>query len=365
VLNELDRHSRRGPEPALTFGRPGIAAYLIVVILYTVAALGLTVFLHGDWQQTLSEFLQVALKISRSVLDTQVKAILVVVPILWWYWRGKPAVDLRSVVFVAIAATVLQVGFFFMKAAIPALVPFYADPFLADLEKALFLGHDAWELTHAITPTAVAAWFPTVYSTIWTLLAYAFPIFVVATDRDPLRVRRYLWLFFLTWVVLGNILATAGSSVGPIYYDRLLGTDRFAALHASLDEIGREVGSTSDFKDMLWDLSVGKLSFISAFPSVHVAIACVAALYVRERYPGFRLLGDLFLAVILLISVHSGYHYLLDGIASIAVVLALNAGLRKVGRRGPEGPDRLPSATGPGMTETDSARHEARSAHLP
>jgi membrane-associated phospholipid phosphatase len=89
-------------------------------------------------------------------------------------------------------------------------------------------------------------------------------------------------------------------------------------------------------QETLWTNLGGLLSCISAFPSVHVAIACVAALYLRERFRPFRLIGDAFVAMILLISVYSGYHYLLDGVASLVIVLALNAGLvRHANRRGP------------------------------
>jgi hypothetical protein len=339
-----------------------MTAYLLAVIVYTVSALALTVLLHGDWQQTLSEFLRVAFTIFRSVFDVQLKAILIAVPLLWWYLRGRPAAPLRSVILVAVAASILQIGFFFMKAAIPSLVPFYADPFLAELENALLLGHDAWELAHALTPDALAAWFPTIYTTLWSSLAYAFPILLVATDRDPQRVRRYLWLFFLTWIVLGNILAIVGSSVGPVYFDRLLGTDRFAAMHQSFETIGFASGSMAQLQDRLWDLSEGKLSFISAFPSVHVGVAFVASLYIRERFRPFWPFGDLYLLLVLLVSVYSGYHYLLDGLASIGVVLALNAALRWLAPRDQDGPEAPVSGLGGGQAPVPTSE---QSAHPP
>jgi hypothetical protein len=342
-----------------------MAAYLLAVILYTAAALALTGLLHGEWQQTVSDFLRVALTISRSVFDIQVKAILIALPILWWFWRGKQASQLRPVVLVAVAAGILQIGFFFTKAAIPSLVPFYADPFLADLERSILLGRDAWEVSHAITPSVLADWFPTIYTTMWSILAYAFPIFVVATDRDALRVRRYIWLFFLTWLVVGNVLAIAGSSVGPVYYDRLLGTERFAAMHESFEVIGYASGSMAQLQDRLWEVSGERLSFISAFPSVHVAVAFVASLYIRERYRRLWPLGDLFLALILLVSVYSGYHYLLDGIASIGIVLALNALLRRFGQSDLKGNEALELVPAPLAEEKDLAKAKARSAHLP
>lgn len=149
----------------------------------------------------------------------------------------------------------------------------------------------------------------------------------MATDRDEARAKRYVWLFFLSWVVAGNIVALAGSSVGPIFYDRVMGTERFADLHASLDALGFSQGPIAALQGRLWENSTEMLSLISAFPSVHVAVAAIVALYIRERVRWSWPVGDAFFALILLISVYSGYHYLVDGLTSLVIVLALNSAL--------------------------------------
>jgi hypothetical protein len=65
------------------------------------------------------------------------------------------------------------------------------------------------------------------------------------------------------------------------------------------------------------------VSGISAFPSVHVA---VAALYVFVGFAVHRLLGWAFLALLLgtlVGSVHLAWHYALDGYVAIVAVAAL------------------------------------------
>ena len=59
---------------------------------------------------------------------------------------------------------------------------------------------------------------------------------------------------------------------------------------------------------------------ISAFPSMHAAMATLWAGYLVERSRWLAPIGLGFLAVILYLSVYTGWHYAVDGIASIAVV---------------------------------------------
>jgi hypothetical protein len=310
--------------------------YFTVTLVYLLAAWLLLVLLHGSALQILAVPLQLAEVYAGLILGPAVFILLIAIPIMWWFGRRSSWEHLSLIFLVAMSSILLQVGFLLFKSAIPLVVPFYADPFWAMLDRSLLLGHDAWELAHAVTPGILVGWFPLFYHTLWFALAFAFPIVVVATDPDARRVARYTWLFFLSWIVTGNIIALLGSSVGPVFYDRLLGADRFADLHLALASSGFSAGPIGMGQETLWTNLGGLLSCISAFPSVHVAIACVAALYLRERFRPFRLIGDAFVAMILLISVYSGYHYLLDGVASVVIVLALNAGLvRHANRRGP------------------------------
>lgn len=60
-----------------------------------------------------------------------------------------------------------------------------------------------------------------------------------------------------------------------------------------------------------------KGSGISAFPSVHVAIAALLALYGWERGPLWAALSGAYCLIILFLSVYLGWHYAVDGYFSI------------------------------------------------
>lgn len=241
----------------------------------------------------------------------------------------------------------LQIGFVFAKSAIPQLVPFYADPFLAEVDRNLFFGRDGWEVAHALAGEGYAWLFPALYMPVWSALALGFPMLIALTDPDRARAGRYAWLFMLTWVVVGNVLATLGSSVGPIYYDRLLGSDHFANLAIAMDQSGLAESALGRLQDHLWAGSRAAsmpLSLISAFPSVHVAIATVAALYLRERAPRLAPVGYAFLCAIAFISVYSGYHYAICALAGWVVVVVLNMAL-ELGMHRPGRTDDQPVGT--------------------
>ncbi|MZR11940.1 hypothetical protein GQE99_02780 [Maritimibacter sp. DP07] len=255
---------------------------------------------------------------------------------LWWAiplaalaLGPKRSIDrLVPTLYVTASAVVLQVGFIFAKCTIPQLVPFYADEALIQLDQAILFGNHAWELSHRITPEALAAWFHTLYLPVWMFAALAFPILVVATDPDIRRARRFTWIFFGSWLVIGNILATLGSSVGPIYIDRMTGGDTFAELHAALMSKDWLTSPIGQVQDRLWRVSsstdVIEISAISAFPSMHVAVATVVALYLQERSRILAVMGWSFFAMIVWISIYSGYHYIWDAIVATAIVWCAN-----------------------------------------
>lgn len=298
-------------------------------ILYVMAAAGLTLALYADPVSALALLLSCAAGFAWLIAEHATLGLALVLPALFWFRRRLSPQVLKDMLLIAIASIFLQVGFLFFKSAIPQLVPFYADAYWARADQILLGGYDAWELAHRVVPQKLLSWFPMFYVGLWSMLAYGFPVLVVATDRDASRAKCAVYLFFLSWLVIGNLVALAGASVGPVFYDQLTGTARFAALHEALAQAGFAQSLMGQVQAQLWSNSSGAISFISAFPSMHVAIAAVLAVYIRDRFPRFWPLGDGFLLMILLISVYSGYHYLLDGLFSIAAVLAGHLLLRR------------------------------------
>jgi hypothetical protein len=244
---------------------------------------------------------------------------------------------LPVVVTALLGALFLQSGFTMFKNALPFMSSYFADPFLARLDKALHFGVDPWVLAHRIGAYLPIDLLIKSYTTIWSFPALALPVIIAATDTDRARIGRTLVLFVASWVFLGNVLALAGLSVGPVFYDRLLGEARFGELANALQTGGISQSRIGQTQQSLWEIyATGSAKLgagISAFPSVHVGTATVAAIYMVERSRWLAPLAAAFLLFILFFSVYSGYHYAIDGYASIAVILALWWFLKKRGAR--------------------------------
>ncbi|WP_417261292.1 phosphatase PAP2 family protein [Celeribacter sp.] len=238
------------------------------------------------------------------------------------------------------AATVALVsGYTLFKAVIPTVVPFWADPMLAGWDRMLHGGRDAWHVAHDLR-----GWIDTdgaafTYSGVWGAFAFSFPMLLALGDSDPARKARYLSLYALSWVLLGNVLATVFASVGPIYADLVTGGDHFAPMVASLSDLTFPGTSVDRVQQALWakyveggGTQLGG-SGISAFPSMHVAMATIWALYVSERSRFYAPVGIAFATTILFLSVYTGWHYAVDGYASVLFTVAIFAFLRVFMRR--------------------------------
>ncbi|WP_413867685.1 phosphatase PAP2 family protein [Albidovulum sp.] len=252
----------------------------------------------------------------------------------------RSAANLGDLGYALAGSSLFQAAFSLMKSSIPFFVPFYADPPLAALDRMLHGGVDPWIITHRWAGLFPAEWLFPLYLDIWLFPAIGFVVFMALTDRNRDRQMRFVALYFTCWVFLGTVLSLAGASVGPVYYDALLGGSRFGALTAALAASPLAADNLAQVQDYLWasyerrGLALG--SGISAFPSVHVGVATMIALYLAERRWWLALPGAGFVAAILFLSVYTGYHYAVDGYFSIVVVVAVWAALRRVAHSGLE-----------------------------
>lgn len=246
---------------------------------------------------------------------------------------GSAAELVSSVSFAAVGTLVFHAGFTLIKTSMPYILPFWADPALADLDRMLHLGTDPWRLVHELGSKTRMEWLLPAYMSVWFIPAICFPTFLATFDRNPARVRRFVVLYVLSWVLVGNVSALPFNSVGPVYYDRLLGGTRFADMLAVLETSPLGETIIPRIQDWLWHVHIdnGQAfgSGISAFPSVHVSVAMVAGLYAFERSRWTAPAGVAFVAVILFLSVYTGYHYAVDGYVSIIVMIGLWAWLRR------------------------------------
>jgi membrane-associated phospholipid phosphatase len=71
---------------------------------------------------------------------------------------------------------------------------------------------------------------------------------------------------------------------------------------------------------------------ISAFPSMHLALFTMNAMFLREFKPSWVPWAWAYTAILLVSSVYLGWHYAVDGIASIALAAGIYFAVRKVMR---------------------------------
>jgi hypothetical protein len=316
--------------------RGGYWAILGLVALYCVTAAGLTgnplFFFYDD--RPSAKFLVVW-----------------ALPVLFWYTlvavrlmgRRRPDPFARIArytrlnrkwlvrTFVLIAVMVLWASAFtILKIAIPGWQPYYADPALVAFDRAL-LGTDAWRLTHAVIGEIGTVVLDRLYL-LWFTVLLGFMAWVIGTRDRAFQVQGLL-SFVLTWLVLGTLLATALASVGPCYYAEFYGRADFAPL---MERLGANPQPLTALAAMEYLRSVqGTAAYaggISAMPSLHMGMATWFVLVAREgaksRVP--MLLAMAYAAAILVGSVHLGWHYLSDGLVSMAITPAIWVLVRKL-----------------------------------
>jgi PAP2 superfamily len=230
------------------------------------------------------------------------------------YWLARGLLFMLMLLFLTRAFTSF-------KTAIPRYVPFYADPWLADLDHLIF-GTDAWRLTHAVIDPSATVVIDRVYA-LWFPIMMLYVGWFCFTRNQVLQLRGLL-AYLLVLVVLSTICALLLSSVGPCFYEHFYHNGRYTPMMTELRAIHAD-DTLLAVKAMNFLLdSVGKERFgagISAMPSLHVAIAFLCFLVAWEygRHWWAKLLGFVFFGFILVGSVHLGWHYAVDGIVSVVV----------------------------------------------
>ena len=222
---------------------------------------------------------------------------------------------------------VFSSAFTSIKSAIGILHPYGLDPLFARLDSVIHGGH-AWELIHPLVGFPVVTFALNLSYNLWLIpLWMTFALVTVMTNERELR-EQYLLSFFACWILLGSAAAVAFSSVGPCFYERFYPADPYAPLMSYLRSVNDIYPVWAlPTQDMLWAKHLsekpGLGSGISAMPSLHLAIAALNALMLSRLSRIAGILGWLYVLVILIGSVHLGWHYAIDGYASIAAVLLI------------------------------------------
>jgi hypothetical protein len=298
----------------------GVGVYVAIAALAWPATYGgmLAAYLHQI--AAIPSALMITLPIAALIVDRAA-------PLA--YLRGPMARRLLRFVGVALVFYAGISAFTTYKLAIPELVPFYADPFLADLD-AMLHGGNPGEFAHLVVPEALQNMLGMLYGPIWFVLWFGLLAFVALSEDVALR-QRYFWSMALTIALLGTISAVGFSSVGPILYERVYDSDRFARLIGLVNDsaIGEYMNLTSAYLYEAY-LAGGPAragAGISAMPSVHLAIATLNTLMLFRLSRVAGAISAAYALLILIGSVFTGWHYAIDGYFSIAAVILIWAGI--------------------------------------
>ncbi len=215
-----------------------------------------------------------------------------------------------------------------VKQMIPEIHPFTWDYTLMRVDFVLHGGHHPWELLHGILGYPTVTWALDRWYMVWFLLLFGFSLWMTVSSRRRLRLQ-YLLCFGLYAVLLGNLLATVISSVGPCYFAKVTSeANPYAVQMAYLQAVNTESSLWAiQNQEVLWHLYSSKLlvffSGISAMPSMHIAATTLFALagWQVHRWLGIFLIGNLILTQIA--SVHLAWHYAVDGYVSILLTWIL------------------------------------------
>ena len=209
------------------------------------------------------------------------------------------------------------------------------DGLLADLDKLLHFGTDPWRWLYAIAGydwvRIAVEWN---YNMLWFVICFG-ALFHVATSPRAEQVRtRYIFSFMLVWIVVGNLMAGPFMSAGPAFYGLVTGDDgRFAEQLAFLAQGPDWPNSAVGYQRYLWELHAAGLtgfgSGISAFPSVHVGLIALNALFLGEWSRRLGVLAFCYVGFVIASSVYLAWHYAIDGYAAVGVVLLIYFVLKK------------------------------------
>jgi len=230
---------------------------------------------------------------------------------------------------------IFQGAFTSIKTALPLWNGgFPYDVVHADLDRILHFGRDPWRYLDGF---AANEWILSLvewnYNQGWFIFCYATLFFVAVSARTSAVRARYFFTYLLAWIIVGNIVAGLSLSAGPAFYGAVTGdADRFGEQLAFLMNSRESLHSAASMQAYLWSLyeagHAGLGSGISAFPSMHVSLVTLNALFLFEASRKWGGIGFVYVGVIVLSSVYLAWHYAIDAYVAIVLTAAIYAAVR-------------------------------------
>ncbi len=225
---------------------------------------------------------------------------------------------------ILIALAIFMPAFSTAKDAVGTIMPYAWDDVFERWDIAIH-GTDAWALMQPIIGHPPVTFLIAICYQCWILFLYiATPLIAVGAFGSPKVRHRFLLASTLCWIIIGSVLANMLASVGPCFLRAYSGSAHFDPLMSYLQTANQNYPlMVLDVQKTLldWQQSGGSQlgRGISAMPSMHVSLAFLFFLMMRHVSPCAGRLFGVYFVIILIGSVHLGYHYAVDGYVSIII----------------------------------------------
>ncbi len=210
-----------------------------------------------------------------------------------------------------------------LKPEIPFINAFKWDQTFMQWDRTLHGGIDPWVLLQPLMGYDIVTFLSNIAYDFWFVALFGSWVWFAFQKQASVLRTRFFFSYMLIWWIGGGLLAVYFSSAGPVYYGNLgLEPNPFAALMTYLRDVNTRLPIWSlDTQDLLWNGYIGKADAlgISAFPSMHNGSAILFALAFRQVSKFWGRFFAVYAALILVTSVHLGWHYAVDGYAAIVV----------------------------------------------
>jgi membrane-associated phospholipid phosphatase len=230
-----------------------------------------------------------------------------------------------------------------LKNAVPFVNDRLWDAQLADLDRALWLGHDPAVVLHDLLGVGWAATFLTGVYLLWIGLIPASLAWALTWTRNHAVAAWYVTALGFDWA-LGVAAYYALPTLGPVYSRPV----DFMSLPGSSTSLQSSM-MTDRFQVLGGARATDALQTIAAFPSLHVGMMVTICLLVHwnTRRLVYRVLSWTMLVLTVLATLYLGWHFFIDVLAGAAVgALAAWLGAFATGQRPPRFSAREPEAVG-------------------
>jgi membrane-associated phospholipid phosphatase len=214
-----------------------------------------------------------------------------------------------------------------LKHLIPLVNPSLYDQVLLKADRLMFSGQISGEWVQNILGLRYAGFLSTAYILFYSYTLFSALVFILQRN-ESLR-QEFFTSFVLLWF-LGILIVYCFPTIGPCFYM----AERFAEIPAC---------RVTEVQTMLWDHKLMLDQFpksekgiyaISGFPSLHLAVPILGAVYLKRFSRFLAWLSWLFVALTVVTTLYFGWHYLLDDVGSFLLVLLVMRVTQSIFKKG-------------------------------